>query len=183
MSFVEQLFGLEGRVALVTGSSGGIGRALAGRPAQAGAPVRGHGREQARAEEAAAAIRAAGGKATAMACDVTDSAAVRALVERIEGEIGAIDILINNAGMTIRNMIEDFREEDWRRIMSLNLDSVFFVGQAVARKMLPRKRGRIINICSVMSELARPGTAPYAATKGAIKMLTKAMATEWALPM
>ena len=180
MSFVEQLFGLEGRVALVTGSSGGIGRALAGGLAKAGAHVVVNGRDQARAEEAAAAIRAAGGKATAMACDVTDSAAVRALVERIEGEIGAIDILINNAGMTIRNMIEDFREEDWRRIMSLNLDSVFFVGQAVARKMLPRKRGRIINICSVMSELARPGTAPYAATKGAIKMLTKAMATEWA---
>jgi gluconate 5-dehydrogenase len=179
MSFVEQLFGLDGRVALVTGSSGGIGRALAGGLAKAGAHVVVNGRDAARAEQAAADIRAAGGKATAMACDVTDPASVRALVERIEAEVGPIDILVNNAGMTIRAMIEDFAEDDWRKVMSLNLDSVFFVGQAVGRKMLTRGRGRIINICSVMSELARPGTAPYAATKGAVKMLTKAMATEW----
>ena len=179
MSFVEQLFGLDGRVALVTGSSGGIGRALAGGLAKAGAHVVVNGRDAARAEQAAADIRAAGGKATAMACDVTDAAIVRALVERVEAEVGPIDILVNNAGMTIRAMIEDFAEDDWRKVMSLNLDSVFFVGQAVGRKMLTRGRGRIINICSVMSELARPGTAPYAATKGAVKMLTKAMATEW----
>jgi gluconate 5-dehydrogenase len=179
MSFVEQLFGLDGRVALVTGSSGGIGRALAGGLAKAGAHVVVNGRDAARAEQAAADIRAAGGKATAMACDVTDAASVRALVERVEAEVGPIDILVNNAGMTIRAMIEDFAEDDWRKVMSLNLDSVFFVGQAVGRKMLTRGRGRIINICSVMSELARPGTAPYAATKGAVKMLTKAMATEW----
>jgi gluconate 5-dehydrogenase len=179
MSFVEHLFGLDGRVALVTGSSGGIGRALAGGLAKAGAHVVVNGRDAARAEQAAADIRAAGGKATAMACDVTDPASVRALVERIEAEVGPIDILVNNAGMTIRAMIEDFAEDDWRKVMSLNLDSVFFVGQAVGRKMLTRGRGRIINICSVMSELARPGTAPYAATKGAVKMLTKAMATEW----
>jgi len=179
MSFVEQLFGLDGRVALVTGSSGGIGRALAEGLAKAGAHVVVNGRDAARAESAASAIRAAGGQATAMACDVTDTASVRALVARIESGVGPIDILVNNAGMTIRALIEDFAEEDWRKVMSLNLDSVFFVGQAVGRNMLTRGRGRIINICSVMSELARPGTAPYAATKGAVKMLTKAMATEW----
>lgn len=179
MSFVEKLFGLDGRIALVTGSSGGIGRAIAGGLAKAGAHVVVNGRDAGRAEAAAQAIRAAGGKATALAFDVTDAAAVRAGVDRIEAEIGPIDILVNNAGMTIRNSLENYADADWRQVMTLNLDSVYFVGQAVARKMLPRNYGRIINICSIMSELARPGTAPYAATKGAVKMLTKGMAIDW----
>jgi gluconate 5-dehydrogenase len=122
---------------------------------------------------------AAGGKAHGVPFDVTDSAEVRAGVARIEAEIGPIDILVNNAGIQRRAPLEDYAEETWRELMRANLDSVFFVGQAVAQAMIPRKRGRIVNICSVQSELGRPGIAPYAASKGAVKMLTKGMAIDW----
>jgi len=179
MSAVERLFGLTGRIALVTGSSGGIGRAIAGGYAQAGAHVVVNGRRAGEVEAAVAAIRAEGGKADSAAFDVTDSAQVRAGVARIEAEIGAIDILVNNAGIQRRTPLEDFPEETWHELMRANLDSVFFVGQAVARAMIARKRGRIVNICSVQSELGRPGIAPYTASKGAVKMLTKGMAIDW----
>jgi gluconate 5-dehydrogenase len=111
--------------------------------------------------------------------DVTDRAAVVTEVQRIEENVGPIDILINNAGMQRRGPLEDYPEETWDLLMRTNLDSVFFVGQAVAKKMIPRKRGKIINICSVQSELGRPNIAPYAASKGAVKMLTKGMAIDW----
>src|SRR5208283_2524865 len=106
-------------------------------------------------------------------------AAARAGVARIEAEVGPIDILFNNAGIQRRAPLEDFPEETWRELMATNLDSVFLVGQAVARAMIPRGRGRIVNVCSVQSELARPNIAPYTASKGGVKMLTKAMATDW----
>ncbi len=114
-----------------------------------------------------------------MPFDVTDSRAVKAAVEEIENTIGAIDILVNNAGMQRRGPLEEYPEETWRELMTVNLDSVFYVGQAVARKMIPRGRGKIINICSVQSELGRPSIAPYTASKGAVKMLTKGMAIDW----
>ncbi len=113
------------------------------------------------------------------AFDVTDRTAVVAGVELIEQSIGPIDILINNAGMQRRGPLEDYAEETWDLLMRTNLDSVFFVGQAVAKRMIPRKRGKIINICSVQSELGRPNIAPYTASKGAVKMLTKGMAIDW----
>jgi gluconate 5-dehydrogenase len=178
-SNLERLFGLSGRIALVTGSSGGIGRALALGLAQAGAEVVVNGRGADKVAAVAAEIIADGGTAHGAAFDVTDAAQVRAGVARIEAEIGPIDILVNNAGIQRRAPLEEFAEEAWRELMAVNLDSVFFVGQAVARAMIPRGRGRIINICSVQSELARPNIAPYAASKGAVKMLTKAMATDW----
>jgi len=112
--------------------------------------------------------------------DVTDSAAVAAGIARIEAGIGPIDILVNNAGIQRRAPLEDFPEATWRELMRTNLDSVFFVAQAVARHMIPRGRGKIVNVCSVQSELGRPGIAPYAASKGAVKMLTKGMCADWA---
>jgi gluconate 5-dehydrogenase len=110
--------------------------------------------------------------------DVTESAQVVKAVDAIEAGIGPIEILINNAGIQRRAPFADFVEADWHELMRTNLDSVYFVGQAVARKMMVRKRGRIINICSVQSELGRPGIAPYTASKGAVKMLTKGMAID-----
>ena len=111
--------------------------------------------------------------------DVTQAGAVRAAIEDIEATLGAIDILVNNAGMQKRMPLQDFPEEDWHELMRTNVDSVFLVGQAVARKMIPRQRGKIINICSVQSEIGRPNIAPYMASKGAVKMLTKGMAIDW----
>jgi gluconate 5-dehydrogenase len=110
--------------------------------------------------------------------DVTDRKAVIASVDAIEQDVGPIDILVNNAGIQRRGPLEDYEAATWHELIRANLDSVFFVGQAVARKMIPRRRGRIINICSVQSELGRPGIAPYAASKGAVKMLTKGMAID-----
>jgi gluconate 5-dehydrogenase len=179
MSNLQQLFGLTGQVALITGSSAGIGRALAEGLAGAGATVVVNGRNRETVEAAAAAITARGGEAHASVFDVTDRAAVVAEVQRIEERVGPIAILVNNAGMQRRGPLEDYPEETWDLLMRTNLDSVFFVGQAVANKMIPRKRGKIINICSVQSELGRPNIAPYAASKGAVKMLTKGMAIDW----
>ncbi len=176
---IERLFGLPQTVALVTGSSAGIGLALARGLAGAGATVVVNGRDAAKVEKVVAELAASGAKAHAAAFDVTDRAAVGAAVARIEREVGPIDVLVNNAGIQRRGPLEDYPEETWRELMRANLDSVFFVGQAVARHMIARKRGRIINIGSVQSELARTNIAPYTASKGAVKMLTKGMATDW----
>ncbi|MGC8470171.1 MAG: SDR family oxidoreductase [Acetobacteraceae bacterium] len=175
-----QLFDLTGRRALVTGSSKGIGFALARGLARAGAAVVLNGRDA--AALAAAGERLAGEALTAHTApfDVTDPDAVQAGVSAIEREIGALDILVNNAGVQYRAPLADYPLDAWQRLLATNLTSVFLVGQAVARHMIARGRGRIINLCSVQSELSRPGIAPYAATKGAVKMLTRGMATDWA---
>lgn len=172
------LFDLAGRTALVTGSSQGIGLALARALAGAGARVVLNARDPQRLEQARRELADAGHAAHAVAFDVTDAAAVQAGVARIEAEVGAIDILVNNAGMQHRSPFTDFPLEAWHRLNATNVDSVFLVGQAVARRMVERRRGKIINVCSVQSELGRPNIAPYAATKGAVKMLTKGMATD-----
>ena len=179
MHSVLEQFDLSGKLALVTGSSAGIGLALAQGLAGAGAAVLLNGRRADKLETAAAMLRAQGATVHTMPFDVADAAAVAAAVARIEAEIGAIDILINNAGMQKRAPLQDFAQADWHELMRTNLDSVFIVGQAVARHMIPRKRGKIVNICSVQSELGRPGIAPYTAAKGAVKMLTKGMAIDW----
>ena len=172
-------FSLQGRRALITGSSGGIGLALARALGQAGATVVLNGRDASRLETAQAALVADGLSVDLAAFDVTDADAVRAGVADIEQRIGAIDILVNNAGMQIRNPLHEFADDDWHQLMRTNLDSVFYVSKAVATGMIARGRGKIINICSVQSELGRPGIAPYTASKGAIKMLTKGMAIDW----
>lgn len=176
---IGNLFDLSGRIALVTGSSAGIGLALALGLGQAGARVVLNGRQQDKIANAAQKLRDEGVSVSEMPFDVTDSTAVRAAVEEIETSLGPIDILINNAGMQRRGPLEDYPEETWHELMTTNVDSVFYVSQAVARKMIPRGRGKIINICSVQSELGRPSIAPYTATKGAVKMLTKGMAIDW----
>jgi gluconate 5-dehydrogenase len=173
---MSKLFDLTGRIALVTGSSRGIGRAIAEGYTAAGARVVINGRD---AAAVAGAVKALGANAIAAPFDASDRAAVEVAVGKIEQEVGPIDILVNNAGMQKRGPIVDYPEEDWRRILATNLDSVFFVSQSVARRMVPRKRGKIINICSVMSELGRATIAPYSASKGAVKMLTKSMCAEW----
>jgi gluconate 5-dehydrogenase len=172
-------FDLSGKTALITGSSAGIGLALAQGLAGAGAAVVLNARNAGKLEAAAARLREQGATVHAMAFDVTDAAAVAAAVAGIEAQIAPIDILINNAGMQKRAPLQDFERADWQQLMRTNLDSVFTVGQAVARHMIPRGRGKIINICSVQSELGRPGIAPYTASKGAVKMLTKGMAIDW----
>jgi gluconate 5-dehydrogenase len=176
---VLKQFDLSGRVALITGSSAGIGLALAQGLAGAGAAVVLNARNPAKLEAAAMALREQGATVHAMAFDVTDAQAVAEAVVRIEAQIGPLDILVNNAGMQKRAPLQDFEQADWQQLMRTNLDSVFIVGQAVARHMIARKRGKIINICSVQSELGRPNIAPYTASKGAVKMLTKGMAIDW----
>ncbi len=178
MSITAQTFRLDDRVALVTGSSAGIGLALARALGQAGARVVLNGRDQARLAATAAQLQAEGLAVQQQAFDVCDATAVEAGVAAIEERIGPIDILFNNAGMTQRAPFHEFPQEAWQRILRTNVDSMFIVSQAVSRRMVVRGRGRIVNIASVQSELGRPGTAPYAASKGAVKMLTKGMAVD-----
>ena len=179
MSDVLKQFDLSGKLALLTGSSAGIGLALARGLAGAGAAVVLNGRRADKLADVATQLRAQGATVHTMPFDVGDAQAVAAAVARIEAEIGPIDILVNNAGMQKRAPLQDFEQADWQQLMRTNLDSVFIVGQAVARHMIPRGRGKIINICSVQSELGRPNIAPYTASKGAVKMLTKGMAIDW----
>ncbi|MEJ8810434.1 glucose 1-dehydrogenase [Variovorax ureilyticus] len=172
-------FDLTGRTALVTGSSAGIGYAIARGLAGAGARVILNARSTDKLERAAAQLREEGATVFTSAFDVSAGDAVNAAVDRIEAEVGPIDILVNNAGMQRRAPLEQFEEAHWHELMKTNLDSVFLVGKAVARHMIGRQQGKIINICSVQSELGRPGIAPYTASKGAVKMLTKGMAIDW----
>ncbi len=173
------LFDLSGRKALVTGASRGIGFSIATGLGRAGARVVLNGRDAATLDRAVAALREEGIDAAARPFDVTDPGAVETAVAAIEAE-GPIDILVNNAGVQKRQLIVDLSVEDWRRVVETNLDAVFVVGQAVARRMLTRRAGKIINICSLTSEVGRATIAPYSASKGAVKMLTKTMCAEWA---
>lgn len=177
---IEQLFGLGGRTALITGSSKGIGFALAGGLAAAGARVVLNARSEAPLAAAKQQLQDQGFDCHAVAFDVTDAAAVQTHIDTIEAEIGPLDILVNNAGMQFRTVLQDFPVDKWSELMRTNLDSAFYVGQACAKYMIQRGAGKIINICSVQSELGRPGIAPYAASKGALKMLTKGMSIDWA---
>lgn len=173
------LFSLAGRTALVTGSSQGIGNALAEGLAGAGAAVVLNGRDGSRLDAAAGRLREAGATVHTLPFDATDHAAARAAVDRFEAETGPIHILVNNAGMQHRGPLEDFDPETFERLMRTNVSTVFNVGQAAARHMIARGEGKIINIASVQSALARPGIAPYTASKGAVANLTKGMATDW----
>ena len=166
------LFDLSGRTALVTGSTRGLGNALARALAAAGARVAVNGRSPATVEAAAGEIAGA----VAAPFDVTDEAAVAEGVARL----GPVDVLVNNAGMTTRKAIADLSLDEWRSVLDGNLTSAFLVSRAVAPGMIERGRGKIVNVCSVASELARETIAPYVATKGALKQLTRAMCAEWA---
>ncbi|MEL6466567.1 MAG: SDR family oxidoreductase [Pseudomonadota bacterium] len=174
---MSNLFSLSGRRALITGSSQGIGFALAKGLAEAGAEIVLNGRDTGKL---AAAADALGGSVHQLAFDATNHDGVRASIDGFEENVGPIDILINNAGMQHRTELENFPAEAFERLLQTNVASVFHVGQAVARHMIMRGAGKIINIASVQTALARPGIAPYTATKGAVANLTKGMATDWA---
>ena len=172
-------FRLDGQLALITGSSAGIGLGLARGLAQAGAAIVLNGRHADKLQQAATQLRNEGFTIHERCFDVTDDEAVKSNIDAIERDLGAIDILINNAGIQRRAPLQDFDHQDWHDLMQTNLNSVFYVAQAVAKHMIERKQGRIINICSVQSEMGRPGISPYMASKGALKMLTKGMAIDW----
>lgn len=175
-----ELFDLTGKRALVTGSSQGIGFALSQGLADHGAEVVLNGRDRDKLAAAAAKLAARGRRVSVMSFDVTSADAVMEGVSAIEQTVGPIDILVNNAGMQFRSPLENFPTEEWERLLATNISSVFYVAQAVARHMIPRQRGKIINIGSVQSELARPAIAPYTATKGAVRNLTRGMCADWA---
>ena len=177
---IEQLFGLKGKRALVTGSGQGIGFALASGLATAGAEVIINDIDPARVDAAAEKLEATGAVVHKLVFDVTDAGLVADKVDAFEAETGPIDILVNNAGMQFRSQLEEFPEDRFDFMMKLNINSVFYVGKAVAKHMIERKAGKIINICSVQAALARPSIAPYTASKGAVANLTKGMATDWA---
>lgn len=170
------LFDISGRTALVTGSSRGIGLALAQGLLEAGCTVVLNGRDGERLTKAAAELS---GDVHTAAFDVTDGPSVAAGIAEVEERVGPLDILVNNAGMQLRAPLLEFTDSDWHRIIDTNLTSAFLVGREAARRMTERGHGKIINICSLQSEVVRPGIAPYAATKGALKMLTKGMCADW----
>ena len=170
------LFDLSGRAALVTGSTRGIGLAIARALAAAGARVALNGRTPAQVEEQVAALGAEGLSAVAAPFDVSDAPAVAAALERL----GPLDILVNNAGITRREALEEVSLEQWQLILDVNLTGAFLVARAVVPGMIARRRGKIINLCSVYSELARRTIAPYTASKGALRALTRAMCADWA---
>ena len=180
MPETNPLFDLTGRTALVTGSSQGLGLAMARGLAQAGAALVLNGRDELKLAAAAERLRAEGARVTTAAFDVTDGAAVARAVEKIEAEFAPIDILVNNAGIHRRAPLAEMTEAQWREVLDTNLTSAFLVARAVAPRMIARRAGKIINICSVMSDVTRPTIGNYAAAKGGLKMLTRAMAVEWA---
>ena len=174
------LFSLEGKTALVTGSSRGLGQAIATGLAEAGARLVLNGMDADRLAKTADALRSQGHTVLAEPFDVTDEAAVVAAFQRLDAAGVEIDILVNNAGIQLRKPLVEFQAEEWRRVIDTNLSSAFFVGREAAKRMIPRGRGKIVNIGSLMSAFARPTVAPYTAAKGGIKLLTQAMAAEWA---
>ena len=174
------LFSLNGKTALITGSSQGIGLALARGLAEAGATIILNGRDRKKLDLAAKALADAGATTIISAFDVTDHDAVRKAVDELEAQGTRIDILVNNAGMQHRGPLEEFEPEAFEKLLQTNIASVFHVSQAVAKHMINRGEGKIVNIASVQTALARPGIAPYTATKGAVGNLTKGMATDWA---
>ena len=175
-----ELFGLSGRTALVTGSSMGIGAALARGLAQAGAALVLNTRNADRLEETANVLRAEGASVSALPFDVTEAEAMRTAIDGFEAHQGKVDILINNAGIRHPTQLEDFPADQFERLMPTNVSFVFYVGQAVVWHMIGRGVGKIFNIASVQTALARPGIAPYTKTKGAVANLTKGKATDWA---
>jgi gluconate 5-dehydrogenase len=174
------LFDLTGKVALVTGSTSGLGEAIAGGLGAAGATIVVNGRNEERLDKTVADFKARGLTAVGYAFNVTDETAVLDAVARIESEVGPIDILVNNAGIQRRQPLTEMSTEVFEEVIKTNLTSLFIVGRAVARRMIPRKRGKIINIASLASEVARPTIGPYTAAKGGVRQLTKTMCVEWA---
>jgi gluconate 5-dehydrogenase len=175
----DTIFDVHGRRALVTGSSRGLGLVLARALAERGCHVILNGRNQVALDEAAEQLRGLSGSVSTSSFDIVNEDEVAAAIARIESD-GPIDILVNNAGIQIRGPLESFPVDRWREIVDVNLTGAFIVASHVARRMIARRGGKVINMCSVMSDLGRRTSAPYAATKGGLRMLTRAMAVDWA---
>lgn len=175
-----ELFSLQGKRAIITGGTHGLGMAMAEGLAQAGAELIITGTTPSKMEEALQYYKDKGYKATGYLFDVTDEAAAAENVAKIEDEVGTIDILVNNAGIIKRVLAVDMPIEDFRRVLEVDLVGAFIMSRQVAKRMIERRSGKIINICSMMSELGRTNVTAYAAAKGGLKMLTRNLATEWA---
>jgi len=175
------LFDLKGRVALVTGGNGGIGLGMARGLAAAGADVVVAGRQAAKSEAAANELAALGVRTAAVEVNVADEASVRSMVEQTMARMGRLDILVNNAGINIRKRPEEYKMSEWREVLSINLDGAFYCSHAAQPAMKSGGGGKIINIGSMMSIFGAPFATPYAASKGGIVQMTKALATAWAV--
>ena len=173
------MFSLEGKVALVTGASYGIGYAIAKGFAEAGAKIVFNDINQELVDKGLAAYKADGIEAKGYVCDVTDETAVNELVAKIEKEVGVIDILVNNAGIIKRIPMTEMSAEDFRKVIDVDLNAPFIVSKAVIPSMIKKGHGKIINICSMMSELGRETVSAYAAAKGGLKMLTRNICSEY----
>jgi gluconate 5-dehydrogenase len=173
------MFSLEGKVAWVTGASYGIGFAIASAYASAGARIAFNDISEELVEKGLASYRDAGIDAKGYVCDVTDEKAVQETVELIEKELGPVDILVNNAGIIRRVPMHEMEASDWRKVIDIDLTAPFIVAKAVLPSMMGRRSGKIINICSMMSELGRETVSAYAAAKGGLKMLTRNIASEY----
>jgi gluconate 5-dehydrogenase len=173
-------FNLDGRIALVTGGGSGLGLAIARGLADAGARVAINGRNRAKLDAAAATLAEDAINVRVLHFDVTDEAAVAAGVATLERDLGPVDIVVNNAAINQRQLLERFSLADWRALQAANLDGPFLVTRAVLPSMKTRRRGKIINICSLASDLGRPNIVAYAASKGGLKMMTRALAVELA---
>ena len=177
---MDQPFDLSGKIALVTGAYRGLGFAIATGLARAGATVVLNARKADAVDEAAQALREQGLAADTSVFDVTDRAAVRAAIAAIQAKHGAVDILFNNAGIQRRGALVDFSQSDWDAVIATNLTAPFLVSQAVLPGMIAKRRGKIVHIASLMSEMARPSVVPYTAAKGGVRQLTRGMAVELA---
>lgn len=172
-------FSLEGKIALVTGASYGIGFSIATGFAKAGATIVFNDIKQELVDKGVAAYAAEGIKAHGYVCDVTDEAGVNIMVAQIEKEVGVIDILVNNAGIIKRIPMIEMSAADFRQVIDIDLNGPFIVSKAVLPSMIKKGHGKIINICSMMSELGRETVSAYAAAKGGLKMLTRNIASEY----
>lgn len=178
-SFVSDAFSLEGRVAAVSGGGSGLGSAIAAGLAQAGAAIAVLDIDEEKAAEVAATIGAAGGSATALRCDVTDSDSVAGSLAAIVGDHGHVEVLVNSAGTAFRSPAEDFPEEELDRVLALNLKGTYLPCQAFGRRMLAQGRGSIVNIASIGGFVAYPHASAYLASKGGVVQLTRGLALEW----
>lgn len=176
----KMLGGVSGRVAIVTGATRGIGQAIAQTYAAAGIKVAVVSRSAADCEQAARSINETGGAAMAASCDVTQVAAFRKVVEQVVEHWGRLDIMVNNAGTAITRKAIDLSEEEWDRVVDLDLKSVFFCAQSAARVMIPQQSGKIINVASILGLVGANGLIPYCAAKGGVVNLSRALASEWA---